>query len=170
MLAFALRGGVPSKDCGNGLVGILESWSCILRTLLPLTVIWLIILVHLPFLFLIAESFGHAIALTHGVLAILVNWAWTIKELFIGSVEIVLCAWLLYIVDKVFRSTITWLCSPRSLWPIIMTAFAIVVASVTIFITPFFTAIIITMWVAMRTGSMSKIVLELPISFFRICV
>ena len=48
------------------------------------------------------ESFGHAIALPHGVLAVLVNWAWTIKELFIGSIEIVISTWLLYIVDEVF--------------------------------------------------------------------
>ena len=51
---------------------------------------------------LIAKSFGHAIALPHGVLAVLVNWAWTIKELFIGSIEIVISTWLLYIVDEVF--------------------------------------------------------------------
>ena len=57
---------------------------------------------HLPFQFLIAESFGHAIALPHGVLAILVNWARTVKELFIGSIEIALSAWLLYVVDEVF--------------------------------------------------------------------
>ena len=54
-------------------------------------------------------------ALPHGVLAVLVNWAWTVEELFIGSIEIVLCAWLLYIVDKVFRSAAMWLCNPRSL-------------------------------------------------------
>ena len=41
-------------------------------------------------------------ALPHGVLAILVNWAWIVEELFVGSTEIALCAWLLYIVDEVF--------------------------------------------------------------------
>ena len=39
LLAFALRGDVPSEDYGDGLVGVLESGSCILRTLLPLAVI-----------------------------------------------------------------------------------------------------------------------------------
>ena len=39
LLVFALRGGVPSKDCGNSLVGILKSESCILRMLLPLAII-----------------------------------------------------------------------------------------------------------------------------------
>ena len=68
--------------------------------LLLLAVIGLIVLARLPFLLFIAENFGHAIALPHGVLAILVNWAWTVEELFIGSVEIALCAWL---------------CRPRSL-------------------------------------------------------
>ena len=58
------------------------------------------------------ESFGHAIALPHGVLAILVNWAWTVKEVFVDSIEIALSAWLLYIVDEVFRSATTWLCNP----------------------------------------------------------
>ena len=58
------------------------------------------------------ESFGHAIALLHGVLAILVNWAWTVKEVFVGNIEIALSAWLLYVVDEVFRSAATWLCSP----------------------------------------------------------
>ena len=53
------------------------------------------------------ESFDHAIALLYGVFAILVNWAWTVKELFIGSIEIALSAWLLYVVDEVFRSTAT---------------------------------------------------------------
>ena len=48
------------------------------------------------------ESFGHAIALLHGVLAILVNWAWTIMELFVGNIKIVLSVWLLYVVDEVF--------------------------------------------------------------------
>ena len=66
----------------------------------------------LPFLLLIAESYGHAIALPHGVLAILVNWAWTVKELFVGSIEMVLSVWLLYVVDEVFRLAATWLCSP----------------------------------------------------------
>ena len=119
---------------------------------------------------LIAESFGHAMALPHGVLAVLVNWAWTIEELFIGIVEIVLYAWLLYIVDEVFRSAATWLCSPLSLYPIIMTTLAIVVAPIAMFITPFFAAIIITTWVVIRAGSMSNIILELLISFFEIYV
>jgi len=66
-----------------------------------------IVLEPLPFLLLIAKSFGHAIALPHGVLAVLVNWAWTIKELFVGSIEIALSTWLLYIVDEVFRSAAT---------------------------------------------------------------
>ena len=48
------------------------------------------------------ESFGHAIALSHGVLAVLVNWAWTIKELFVGSTKITLRAWLLYVAGEVF--------------------------------------------------------------------
>ena len=61
---------------------------------------------------LIAESFGHAIALPHGVLAVLVNWARTAKELFVGSIEIVLSVWLLYVVDEVFQSAATWLCNP----------------------------------------------------------
>ena len=73
LLAFALGGGVPSKDCGNGLVGILESRLCILRMLLLLAIIGLVVLARLPFLLFIAESFGHAIALPHGVLAVLVN-------------------------------------------------------------------------------------------------
>ena len=51
-----------------------------------------------------------------------------------------------------------------------MPAFTIVVTLVAIFITPFFMAIIITMWVAMRAGNTSNVILELPISFFRICV
>ena len=101
------------------------------------------------------------------------NWAWTIEELFIGNVEIALCTWLLHIVDEVLRLAAMWLCSPRSLYPIIMTAFAIIIAPVTIFIMPFFVAIIITTWVAIRAGSMSNIILELPISFFgayvRVC-
>ena len=58
------------------------------------------------------ESFGHAIALPHGVLAVLVNWARTVKELFVGSNEIVLSVWLHYVVDEVFLSAVTWLCSP----------------------------------------------------------
>ena len=106
-MAFALRGGVPSEDCGDGLVGILESRSCILRTLLLLVVIELIVLARLLFLLFIVESFGHAIALSHGVLAILVNWARTVKELFVGNIEIALSAWLLYVVDGVFWSTAT---------------------------------------------------------------
>ena len=69
LLTFALRGGTYSEDCGDRLVGILESKPCILRTLLLLAVIRLIILAHLPFLLFIMESFGHAIALPHGVLA-----------------------------------------------------------------------------------------------------
>jgi len=51
-----------------------------------------------------------------------------------------------------------------------MPAFAIVVTPVAIFITPFFAVIIITTWVAMRVGSTSNVVLELPISFFGVCV
>jgi len=103
-------------------------------------------------------------------LAILVNWARTVEELFVGSAEIALCAWLLYIVDEVFWSAATWLCSPRSLWPTIKTAFMIIVAPVAIFITPFFTVIIITTWVVIQAGSMSNIILELSISFFGVCV
>ena len=71
--------------------------SCILRTLL-LAIIGLVIVARLLFLLFIAESFGHAIALAHGVLAILVKWARTIKVLFIGSIKIVLSLWLLYVV------------------------------------------------------------------------
>ena len=104
------------------------------------------------------------------MLAILVNWAWTVKELFVGSIKIALSAWLLYVIDEVFWSAATWLCSPRSLWPIIMTTFVIIVAPAAIFITPFFMAIIITMWVAIRAGSTSNVVLELPISFLGIYV
>ena len=161
---FALRGGIPSEDCDDGLIGILESMSCVLRTLLPLAIILLVVLVPLPFLLLIEESFGHAIALPHGVLAVLVNWAWTIKELFVGSIEIALSTWLLYIVDEVFRSAATWLCSPQSLCLIIITAFVIVIALVAIFITLFFATVIITTWVAIRVGSMSNVILELPIA------
>ena len=51
-----------------------------------------------------------------------------------------------------------------------MPAFTIVAMSIVIFITPFFTAIIITTWVAMRAGSTSNIVLELLISFFEVYV
>ena len=69
---FAHGGGVPFGDSGDGLVGIAGSGSCILRTLL-LAVIGLIVLVRLSFLLFIVESFGHAIALLHGVLAVLVN-------------------------------------------------------------------------------------------------
>ena len=116
------------------------------------------------------ESFGHAIALPHGVLAILVNWAWTVKEIFVGSIKIALSAWLLYVVDEVFWSVAMWLGSPRSLWPIIMLAFVIVVTPVAIFITLFFAVIIITTCVAMRAGSTSNVILELSISFFRIYV
>ena len=58
------------------------------------------------------DSLGHAIALPHCVLAVLVNWAQTVKELFIGSIEIALSVWLLYVVDEVFRSATMWLCSP----------------------------------------------------------
>ena len=35
------------------------------------------------------------------MLVVLVNWAWTIKEFFVGSIEITLSAWLLYVVDPV---------------------------------------------------------------------
>ena len=90
----------------------MKSKSCILRMLLLLAVIGLVVLARLPFLLFITESFGHAIALPHGVLAILANWAWTIKELFVGSIKIALSVWLLYIVDEVFWSTAMWLCSP----------------------------------------------------------
>jgi len=79
---------------------------------LLLDIIGLIVLACLSFLMFITESFGHAIALPHGVLAILVNWAWTIKELFVGSIKIALSVWLLYVVDEVFRSATMWLCSP----------------------------------------------------------
>ena len=99
---FALVGSASSEDCGDGLVGILESKSCILRTLLLLVIIGLVILARLSFLLFIAERFGHAIALSHGVLAVLVNWAWTVKELFVSNIEIALSAWLLYVVDGVF--------------------------------------------------------------------
>ena len=71
LLAFALRGGASSKDCGDRLVGILESKSCILRMLLLLAVIGLIVLARLSFMLFIVESFGHAIALPHGVLVFL---------------------------------------------------------------------------------------------------
>ena len=93
----------------------MESKSCILRTLLLLAIIRLVVLARLSFLLFISESFGHAIALSYGVLAILVNWAWTVKELFVGSIKIALGAWLLYVVDEVFRSVVTWLCSSQSL-------------------------------------------------------
>ena len=116
LLAFALEGGTSSEDCGDRLVGILESNARILRMLLLLAVIELIVLARLPFLLFIVESFGHAIALPHGVLAVLVNWARTVKELFVDSIKIALSAWLLYVVDEVFQSATTWLCSPRSLY------------------------------------------------------
>ena len=138
--------------------------------LLLLAIIGLIVLMRLLFLLLITESFGHAIALPHGVLVVAVNWARTIKELFVGSIKIARSAWLLYVIDEVFRSVATWLCSPRSLWLIIISAFAIVVMPIAIFIMSFFVAIIIMTWVAMRAGSTSNVVLELPISFFGICV
>ena len=48
-------------------------------------------------------------------------------------------------------------------------AFMIIVAPAAIIITLFFTAIIITTWVVIRAGSMSNVVLELPISFFGVC-
>ena len=80
--------------------------------LLLLAIIRLVILTRLLFLLFIAESFGHAIALLHGVLVVLVNWARTVTELFVGSIKIVLSAWLLYVVDEVFQSATTWLCSP----------------------------------------------------------
>ena len=73
LLAFALGGGSSSEDCGDRLVVILESKSCIFRTLLLLAVIGLVVLAHLLFLLFIVESFGYAIALSHGVLAVLVN-------------------------------------------------------------------------------------------------
>ena len=113
---------------------------------------------------------GLAARASYGVFVVLVNWAWTIKELFLGSIKIALSAWLLYVVDELFRSAATWLCSPRSLWPIIMLAFVIVVTPSTIFIMLFFAAIIITTWVAIRAGSTSNVVLELPISFFEVYI
>ena len=93
---------------------LLASWKASHASLgaPPLAIIGLVVLTRLPFLFLIAESFGHAIALPHGVLAILVNWTWTVKELFVGNIKIALSAWLLYVVDEVFQSATTWLCSP----------------------------------------------------------
>ena len=99
---FALGGDASSEDYGDRLFGILESMSCILRTLLLLAIIRLIVLACLPFLLFITESFGHAIALPHGVLVVLVNWAWTVKELFGGSIKIALSVWLLYVIDEVF--------------------------------------------------------------------
>ena len=51
-----------------------------------------------------------------------------------------------------------------------MPAFMIVVTPIAIFITPFFTAIIIMTWVVIRVGSTSNVILELPISFFRVYV
>ena len=51
-----------------------------------------------------------------------------------------------------------------------MTMFAIIIAPVAMFITPFFVAIIITTWVAIRAGSMSNVILEPSINFFRVCV
>ena len=51
-----------------------------------------------------------------------------------------------------------------------MMAFMIIVAPIVIFIMPFFVVIIITTWVVIRAGSMSNIILELLISFFRVCV
>lgn len=59
---------------------------------------------RLPLLFFITESFGHAIALLHGMLAVLVNWVRDIKELLIVSIEIVLSMWLHYSVDKIVWS------------------------------------------------------------------
>ena len=88
---------------------------CILRMLLLLAIIGLVILARLLFMLFIAESFGHAIALLHGVLVVLVNWAWTVKELFVGSIKIALNVWLFYVVDEVFRSTAAWRCSHQSL-------------------------------------------------------
>ena len=125
---------------------------------------------HLPFLMFIVESFGHAIALSHGVIVVIVNWARAVKELFRSSIKIALSAWLLYIVDEVFWSAATWLCSPRSLWPIIMMTSMIVVAPVAVFIMSFFMEIIITMWVVIQAGSTSNVILELPIGFFRVCI
>ena len=49
-------------------------------------------------------------------------------------------------------------------------AFTIIITPIAIFIMPFFVAIIITMWVAMRAGSMSNVILELPINFFKMYV
>ena len=46
------------------------------------------------------------------MLAVLVNRTWAIKVLLIVSIKIALSAWLLYIVDEVFWSVVTWLCSP----------------------------------------------------------
>jgi len=51
-----------------------------------------------------------------------------------------------------------------------MMAFTIVIAPATIFITSFFAVIIITTWVAIRAGSTSNVVLELPISFFEVYI
>ena len=51
-----------------------------------------------------------------------------------------------------------------------MMVFAIVVVHVATFITLFFTMIIITTWEAIEVGSTSNIVLELPISFFGVCI
>jgi hypothetical protein len=51
------------------------------------------------------ESFGHAIALPHGMLAILMNLAWSIKEILIVIIKIALSVWLLYGVDEIVWST-----------------------------------------------------------------
>ena len=100
------------------------------------------------------------------MLVILMNRAWTVKEFLVGSIIIALSAWLLYVVDEIVWSAMTWLCTPRSLRPIIMAAFTIVVAPVVVFIASFFAAIIIALWMVIRAGGTSNVVLELPISFF----
>ena len=51
-----------------------------------------------------------------------------------------------------------------------MMAFAIVIALAVIFIKPFFAAIIIMMWLAIRVGSMRNIILELLVSFFGVYI
>ena len=51
-----------------------------------------------------------------------------------------------------------------------MMAFVIIVVPAVIFIMPFFMVIIITMWVVIRAGSMSNVILELLINFFGVCV
>ena len=46
------------------------------------------------------------------MLAVLVNRARAVKELLVVSIEIALSAWLLYVVDEVFRSAAMWLYNP----------------------------------------------------------